>query len=64
MILIEDYLTTQETRDLFSIICNYETGIYKSKKQLYTALLSIFYDNEKINNKDLNAVYDTINKEL
>ena len=64
MILREDYLTTQETRDLFYIICNYETGLYKSKKQLYTALLSIFYENEKINHKDLNTIYDTINKEL
>lgn len=64
MILREDYLTTKETKDLFAIICNYETGIYKSKKQLYTALLSIFYDNKKIKHKDLNAVYDIINKEL
>ena len=60
MILKDDYLTTTETRDLFHIICNYETGIYKSKRQLYIAVLSIFYDNKKINAKDLDKILNNI----
>lgn len=60
MILKDEYLTTAETKDLFAIICNYETGIYKSKKQLYIALLSIFYDNKKINTNDLDKILNKL----